>query len=1056
MQAPQIVPPSPDAAALGKYGQIPVDKSTGIPAISIPIYEIKTPRLTLPISLSYHASGIRVDEIASWVGMGWSLNAGGVITRSIMGAPDEWGNGFLSQTVPSAASISYPVDSLYLQNTIQGQMEGSADTQPDDFFYNFNGRAGAFVFGIDKKPVLTPYAALSIGFDAGTGFQVLDENGDQYNFNTVETVQASYDNYIAGIPSSWYLTSIISADRSDTIQLNYTTDSQPENDYSYGFTQNLGPASNVSQPSDLGGVTLWPIAESTSERSFNAVHLSSILFKGGRVDFIGKSGRLDLANVSLDSIIVSNYNAYSGQYKRLKTFKLATGYTYSTLPNPTLPGPYLSSGEPSKYRLILTDVVENDQNNAAVSSYHLDYNQTMLPPVHNFGQDMWGYYNGQYGNPTLLQSQQVTANGIVFTIGGNYGANRSVDTAAMKAGVLQRITYPTGGFTQFNYEANTQNIPQTITGGVAASAAGFYQDTAISYYKPTATDLETGGSNFTITIPHYGSIPDTLDVPFAPFVELMDTATGALIWSENGNISTDINHTVTVTLVAGHTYELVAVAVIRGATLETNTNYLPKATIGTSFSMLVGSSSPVGGLRIASIRNYDGDSTLLSTETYSYPGDGTLLSGSFLTTKVIHTAWYFGADGSASLTTYGGNSVYPLGSLSGSPVGYGNVEVYHGDKVQNSGKTTYTYSIFPDSVLTCPSVYLNGAMPVPVTWKNGEPTRVAEYKRIGNGLYAIEQEKLTNYNYFFKPNGRGLKLGYTYEFVGSFLPGNYPYWTGLDFYWFDYPISAGIRVPAQNIVNQYDSDGVAVLMSDTTSFYYDDTTLYEPTRTISKDSRGRVLLNCVYRPLEKATINSLTPLDAPASLAIDSLLARHIYMPTIEQVDYVNNNLTQLSLTNYQLWSNHILAPQNMQTQIGSNPLDTRLLFNQYDTRGNLLEMQKPGDMKQAFLWGYLGQYPVAAIQNSSYAAASALVDQSQLDFPANDAALQSQLNSLRTIPKALVTTYSYKPLVGMTTQADPQGKTTYYEYDSFQRLKDLKDYQGNILKTWDYHYKGQ
>ncbi len=91
VQTPKLVPPSPDAAALGKYGAIPVDKSTGIPQISIPLYEIKTPRFTLPISLSYHASGIKVDEIASWVGIGWALNAGGVITRSIVGSPDEWG-----------------------------------------------------------------------------------------------------------------------------------------------------------------------------------------------------------------------------------------------------------------------------------------------------------------------------------------------------------------------------------------------------------------------------------------------------------------------------------------------------------------------------------------------------------------------------------------------------------------------------------------------------------------------------------------------------------------------------------------------------------------------------------------------------------------------------------------------------------------------------------------------------------------------------------------------------------------------------------------------------
>ena len=50
--------------------------------------------------------------------------------------------------------------------------------------------------------------------------------------------------------------------------------------------------------------------------------------------------------------------------------------------------------------------------------------------------------------------------------------------------------------------------------------------------------------------------------------------------------------------------------------------------------------------------------------------------------------------------------------------------------------------------------------------------------------------------------------------------------------------------------------------------------------------------------------------------------------------------------------------------------------------------------------------------------------------------------------------TYTYKPLVGMTSQTDAKGMTTYYEYDAFQRLKTVKDQNGNILKQTDYHYK--
>ena len=65
--------PSPDAYALGKYYDIPVDKSNGLPNISIPLSMVEIGGLSLPLNLSYHSSGLRVSEISSNVGLGWSL-----------------------------------------------------------------------------------------------------------------------------------------------------------------------------------------------------------------------------------------------------------------------------------------------------------------------------------------------------------------------------------------------------------------------------------------------------------------------------------------------------------------------------------------------------------------------------------------------------------------------------------------------------------------------------------------------------------------------------------------------------------------------------------------------------------------------------------------------------------------------------------------------------------------------------------------------------------------------------------------------------------------------
>src|ERR1035437_5293367 len=72
-QAPKIIPLTPEVAGLGKYGDIPVSKYTGIPSIDIPIYTIEIGDLKVPISLDYYASGIQVAQEATWVGLGWNL-----------------------------------------------------------------------------------------------------------------------------------------------------------------------------------------------------------------------------------------------------------------------------------------------------------------------------------------------------------------------------------------------------------------------------------------------------------------------------------------------------------------------------------------------------------------------------------------------------------------------------------------------------------------------------------------------------------------------------------------------------------------------------------------------------------------------------------------------------------------------------------------------------------------------------------------------------------------------------------------------------------------------
>ena len=62
-----------------------VDLFTGDFSYNIPLMEVDG----YPINISY-SSGIGVDDQASMVGLGWTLNAGGIINRAVRGIPDDF------------------------------------------------------------------------------------------------------------------------------------------------------------------------------------------------------------------------------------------------------------------------------------------------------------------------------------------------------------------------------------------------------------------------------------------------------------------------------------------------------------------------------------------------------------------------------------------------------------------------------------------------------------------------------------------------------------------------------------------------------------------------------------------------------------------------------------------------------------------------------------------------------------------------------------------------------------------------------------------------------
>ena len=199
---PMIIPPSPNAASLGEYGKIPVRLFTGTPQVNISIYEFKQGGLSVPISLSYSSNGIRVDQIASNVGLGWNFNAGGVITRVVMDDADESQIATLPNNFPGEVTQE-TLD--YLRNASNSQ--DGYDTLSDIYSFNFNGYTGKFFLDESRLLVLINPSPLKIEKTPNStfAFKITDSNGTVFWFGNDASTETTMYRSIGGGHSTWTL-----------------------------------------------------------------------------------------------------------------------------------------------------------------------------------------------------------------------------------------------------------------------------------------------------------------------------------------------------------------------------------------------------------------------------------------------------------------------------------------------------------------------------------------------------------------------------------------------------------------------------------------------------------------------------------------------------------------------------------------------------------------------------------------------------------------------------------------------------------------------------------
>ena len=997
--------PSPGAAELGRFSAAKVGLYTGTAQYSIPIYEFKTPNLSLPVTLDYSSNGLMVDKIASWVGFDWSLSVGGVINRFRKGKVDKPG----SRPAYPTNWNSWTATDRY--NFLESYVSNTADLEPDEFIFNFPNYSGKFVFDENGVPVLLPYANLKIETNTSgqnyTFFKITTPDGIIYRF---ENVAYTYPTSEPSFISSWYLTQIIHP-LGDIITFNYTNIS---------LTQYIGVSQSattvVATSGQNPGCSGGQVNETVNSVYNDALFLSSINFQNyGNITFEKYQTRQDsYHDYQLKKISIrDNSNVLIKSFEFFQQFPLrSSGYQSKTNLGITEP-----NSEHNK-RMFLDSLQLQANDGSRTGSYAFYYNNLdQLPARYSYAQDHWGYFNGKTNADFAVISDVPPSYQNFFTNMVPTVANRNPDYTYSQKGMLQKIVFPTKGFTTIEYEPN-KNSTNDDLGGCRVLRTKIYTSNAGT---PEIRKYIYSGSQSSISYKYYNQYTTN---SFSNLCNWLSSCTYGVLSSNSAD------------------------------------------------NLFV---NGINNVIYSNIEIRWGENAENGKEVHQFYSDidvpGTPLNGGQIYPLVkYNTGW----KGGLLASNYNTNA-----TLS---------KVREKDLTYNFTETRNLRTI---NCLAVEWLYAPGCQPK-LDYLRLQRFNVVPYT-LSSVWYYINQEQITNYqsngnvistvNYFYDnaahaqltreetTDSKGIKLIKTYKY-----PLDYPSSTMTN------PcettrqscIAAAVSARDQGIAGcPQVPPSTASARATCIGFF---TSTYD-----------NAVAQC------QSNYESCNPSDQQI---ITEMQNKNMISPVIEeQTSQFKNNITTLTKGTINKFKkeNGLILPDekyeleltNPESDLTSSSINAsgtlifhpkyskKLIYDKYDTKGNILQYHLSDNNNTSFLWCYNGTLPVIKGENVTYDILNAAVIAAGASNPetfwngfnniATDVTQQATwknfnaaLRSNKTIANAQVTTYTYLPLIGMTSQTDPNGMTTYYEYDAFGRLNLVKDKDGNILKTYNYHYQNQ
>lgn len=977
----------------------------------------------------------------------------GFVTRSVMGNPDNDANYFAARP-----DIGMPnTQDFFAFSDYKAEIQAATrETQPDHYYYNFAGQGGKYVVRPNKEVLKKEKNNLKITHVGTGGYPVIiDESGVTYDFSETETTRMDLNDDNGSDPpavrhynfvSSWYLSSMTSADQEEQLVFEYyaTTGEQQ-------IFQNMNNNKSVSQiiTSRLDGPPV------TTYEGFTAtppdMHVKRKYIK--RISLL-RSGTL-IAYVDIESVAgqrldktfpedrmvqrIKTYSHVNGVDKLVKQYDFFYGYFTRT------------QNLYSKYRLRLDSIKEIPvtANTSYKPPYAFTYDEAYpMPDFNSAGLDHWGFYNGA-SNTSLVPSIEKEPG---VYVGDN--ANREPSKNAASFTILQKIKYPTGGYTTFEYELNRIVDPQSNNnsekdiGGLRIKRMidySFETKKAIAKtYAYTGNDGLSSGATIAL-FPKYDYV-STYTCFCSSFTDPYDTQTS--------------NFTVSATSVFGLGSIQGSHIGYRQVTEYQNDVVTDKPLGKTVYNYKVGviyennDDISNGDLEKKSI--YDNKDKLLYelTNTYSYTQLDYLAGLKIVVApnQNSKTLYCKRVDGS-------GNVSYTRYKNTDSPTGCVQTKTYKTELGQDIYAINYqekklieqtekTYDQLSDSYLlnSLTNTYGNPdhTYPTMVTQLTSGQEKVVTTNKYAQdytlppGISGLDAKTL-GIRFLKVQNIHGIvieKLQYRQKQDGT----NTRYVDGqITNYANGYPVSIDRLETATPLTS------VTASAANTGTFVYDSH--FKPLGYFKYGAANTLIEQGKDKDAPKAYVwdyNNSYPV-AEATNAVASAIA---YSGFETDIGYAASGWGMTGITANTTYAFTGRRSANLLTGAYISKLyitapDGKLKLSYWSRSGAVTVLQNNANtISVAFTgavrngWTYYEHLLPAGTQQVKLTATSAIIDELRL-FPVT----------------AQMTTYSYDPLVGVTSQVSATNLVNYYAYDGLNRLINVKDEKGSIVKDIRYNY---